>query len=94
MHKIFCIQAKLLFESVDIEMLFDPNLGNDYDIDQMERMLLVTKLCLHWHPQHRPKASQVGLRFQQICLMISVKFLFMSTSLQIFLRLTSRFWNY
>lgn len=53
------IQAKPILESGDVEALLDPNLADDFDIAQMQRLALVASLCINQSAQLRPTASQV-----------------------------------
>ncbi|KAJ0026354.1 hypothetical protein Pint_09345 [Pistacia integerrima] len=52
-------QAKPILESGDAEALLDPNLDDDFDIAQMQRLALVANLCINQSAQLRPKASQI-----------------------------------
>jgi hypothetical protein len=52
-------QAKPLLSSGEIKELVDPLLGNDYDCDEMERMMLVASLCTSTSAQSRLEMSQV-----------------------------------
>ncbi|XP_031283200.1 somatic embryogenesis receptor kinase 1-like [Pistacia vera] len=51
--------AKPILESGDVEALMDPNLDDDFDIAQMQRLALVANLCINQSAQLRPKASQI-----------------------------------
>ncbi|PIA28503.1 hypothetical protein AQUCO_06900046v1 [Aquilegia coerulea] len=51
--------AKPILNDGKIVQLLDPSLGNDYDIDQMERMALASRLCIQRSPRARPQMSLV-----------------------------------
>ena len=40
------VQAKSILSGGKVSQLLDPSLGDGYDRDQMERMVLVATLCL------------------------------------------------
>ncbi|KAI4307226.1 hypothetical protein L6164_030436 [Bauhinia variegata] len=43
-----------------ISQLLDPDLGNNYDQDQMERMILAATLCVRRAPRARPQMSVIS----------------------------------
>ncbi|KAJ0086191.1 hypothetical protein Patl1_09510 [Pistacia atlantica] len=51
--------AKPILETGDVEALVDPNLDDDFDIAQMQRLALVANLCINQSAQLRPRASQI-----------------------------------
>ncbi|KAG6435909.1 hypothetical protein SASPL_100790 [Salvia splendens] len=51
--------AKPILTSDKFTTLLDPNLGSNYDHDQVERMLLAASLCIRRAPRARPQMSQV-----------------------------------
>ncbi|KAJ8424865.1 LOW QUALITY PROTEIN: hypothetical protein Cgig2_003152 [Carnegiea gigantea] len=51
--------AKPILESGKLQELVDPNLADNYDESQMQRMLLAATLCLARTPQLRPNMDQV-----------------------------------
>ncbi|XP_050212447.2 protein kinase STUNTED-like [Mercurialis annua] len=51
--------AMPLLENGDLEDLLDSKLGGDFNIAQMQRMVLAATLCIKQSPRLRPKASQV-----------------------------------
>ncbi|XP_057973395.1 protein kinase STUNTED-like [Malania oleifera] len=51
--------AKPILNSGKVAQLLDQSLGNDYDQDQMERMVLAANLCVRRAPGARPKMSVV-----------------------------------
>ncbi|KAG8633206.1 cysteine-rich receptor-like protein kinase 26 [Manihot esculenta] len=51
--------AKPILNDGKISKLLDPSLGNDYDHDQIERMVLAATLCVKHSPQARPQMSVV-----------------------------------
>ncbi|KAL1533574.1 protein kinase STUNTED-like [Salvia divinorum] len=51
--------AKPILTSGKFTTLLDPNLGSNYDHDQVERMILVASLCIRRAPRARPQMSQV-----------------------------------
>nr|XP_043608516.1 receptor-like cytosolic serine/threonine-protein kinase RBK2 [Erigeron canadensis] len=51
--------AKPLMEANEIRELVDPSLGDDYDHEEMERVILAASLCIELTPVLRPRMSQV-----------------------------------
>jgi len=46
----------------NIKDLVDPSLGDDYDWEQMERVVLTASLCVEQFPILRPSMSQVSMQ--------------------------------
>ncbi|TKY61451.1 Receptor cytosolic serine/threonine-protein kinase RBK2 [Spatholobus suberectus] len=53
--------AKPLFEANNIKDLVDPSLGDDYDREHMDRVVLTASLCVEQSPILRPRMSQVAI---------------------------------
>ncbi|XP_039032262.1 receptor-like cytosolic serine/threonine-protein kinase RBK2 [Hibiscus syriacus] len=53
------IWAKPLLDENDIKELLDPSLGDDYDAEEVDRMVLTASLCIEQSPILRPQMSQV-----------------------------------
>ncbi|BAT88029.1 hypothetical protein VIGAN_05146100 [Vigna angularis var. angularis] len=53
--------AKPLLEANNIKDLVDPSLGDDYDWEQMERVVLTASLCVEQFPILRPRMSQIAI---------------------------------
>ncbi|XVF31268.1 hypothetical protein REPUB_Repub16aG0131000 [Reevesia pubescens] len=53
------IWAKPLLDENDIKELVDPSLGDDYDAEEVDRMVLTASLCIEQSPILRPQMSQV-----------------------------------
>ncbi|KAH9757224.1 protein kinase domain-containing protein [Citrus sinensis] len=51
--------AKPILSSGKVTQLLDPALGNNYDYDQTERMVLASILCIRRDPRARPQMSLV-----------------------------------
>ncbi|KAH6832143.1 kinase with adenine nucleotide alpha hydrolases-like domain-containing protein [Perilla frutescens var. hirtella] len=51
--------AKPILTSEKFISLLDPNLGSNYDHDQVERMVLAASLCIRRAPRARPQMSHV-----------------------------------
>ncbi|XP_043722080.1 uncharacterized protein LOC122669387 [Telopea speciosissima] len=51
--------AKPILEGGKITQLLDPSFGDNYDRDQMERMVLAATLCIRRSPRSRPRISLV-----------------------------------
>lgn len=51
--------AKPILNSGKVTQLLDPSLGNNYDYDQMERIVLASILCIRRDPRARPQMSLV-----------------------------------
>ncbi|KAG8660525.1 probable receptor-like serine/threonine-protein kinase At5g57670 isoform X2 [Manihot esculenta] len=51
--------AKPILDDGKFSQLLDPGLGDDYDPDQMERMVLAATLCIKRSPRARPPMSLV-----------------------------------
>lgn len=75
MH-VFCLtvsvlmQAKPLLESSETEQLVDPSLGNSYNKEEMDRVLLTASLCIDQNPILRPRMSQASFRKLLIPLLV------------------------
>ena len=54
------IQAKPILEKGKFKELVDPNLADNYDESQMQRMVLAATVCLARAPQLRPNMAQVS----------------------------------
>ena len=54
------LQAKPILSDGKFTQLLDSTLGNDYDHDQMERMVLAATLCIRRSPRARPQMSLVS----------------------------------
>ncbi|CAL5339632.1 receptor-like cytosolic serine/threonine-protein kinase RBK2 isoform X1 [Camellia sinensis] len=51
--------AKPLLDNNSVEELVDPSLGDHYDPDEMDRVILTASLCIEQTPILRPRMSQV-----------------------------------
>ncbi|XP_074293896.1 receptor-like cytosolic serine/threonine-protein kinase RBK2 [Silene latifolia] len=51
--------AKPLLDAHDLEKLVDPVLGDDYDDEELDRMVLTAALCVQQTPVLRPRMNQV-----------------------------------
>lgn len=58
-QKSLVIWAKPLMERNEIRELVDPSLGDDYNQQEMERVILAASLCIELTPVLRPRMSQV-----------------------------------
>ena len=58
--KFDLIQAKPILNDGKVSQLLDPSLGDVYDRDQMERMVLAARLCIRRAPRARPQMSLVS----------------------------------
>ncbi|GLT77925.1 hypothetical protein SLA2020_494790 [Shorea laevis] len=56
--------AKPVLSGGKISQLLDPSLGENYDHDQMERMVLAATLCIRRSPRARPQMSLVSKLLQ------------------------------
>jgi len=54
------LQASPLINSGKVSQLLDPSLGDNYDHDEMERMVLAATLCIKRAPKARPQMSIVS----------------------------------
>ncbi|CAN1285150.1 Receptor-like cytosolic serine/threonine-protein kinase RBK2 [Linum perenne] len=61
------IWAKPLLDNNDLEELVDPALGNSYDHEELDRMLLTASLCIERSPILRPRTSQRGDEYALEC---------------------------
>jgi serine/threonine protein kinase len=52
--------VKLALEDGNVEQLVDPELGNDYDKNEMFRMIEAAAACVCYTASKRPKMSQVS----------------------------------
>ncbi|CAK9218718.1 unnamed protein product [Sphagnum troendelagicum] len=53
------IWARSLLEERNLEKLVDPQLGNEYNVSQMQTMISVSALCVTQSAQRRPHINQV-----------------------------------
>ncbi|KNA15423.1 hypothetical protein SOVF_098380 isoform B, partial [Spinacia oleracea] len=52
--------AKPLLDEHDVEKLVDPVLGDDYDKEELDRLVLTAALCTQQSPVLRPRMNQVS----------------------------------
>ena len=57
----FCLRA---LEDHDFDSVVDPRLKDEYDPNQMTRMVACAAACTRHSARHRPKVSQVNQCFQ------------------------------
>ncbi|KAJ6974430.1 hypothetical protein NC653_030513 [Populus alba x Populus x berolinensis] len=55
------IWAKPLLDNNDTKELADPSLGNNYDLEEMDRVVLTASLCIEQSPVLRPRMSQASV---------------------------------
>uniref|UniRef100_A0A5B7B6I7 non-specific serine/threonine protein kinase n=1 Tax=Davidia involucrata TaxID=16924 RepID=A0A5B7B6I7_DAVIN len=55
------VWAKPLLDSNDFKELVDPSLGDNYDLEEMDRVILTASLCVERTPILRPQMSQVAI---------------------------------
>jgi len=53
------LQANPILNSGKVLQLLDPSLGDNYDPEEMERMVLAATLCIRRAPRARPQMSLV-----------------------------------
>lgn len=53
-------QAKPLLDEHDVEKLVDPVLGDDYDKEELDRLVLTAALCTQQSPVLRPRMNQAS----------------------------------
>lgn len=53
-------QAKPILQSGKVMQLLDPRLGDKYDKDQVEKIIMVASLCIRRSPRMRPRMSLVS----------------------------------
>ncbi|PKU69584.1 probable receptor-like serine/threonine-protein kinase At5g57670 [Dendrobium catenatum] len=58
-HKSLLSWAKPYLKEGKIEMLVDPRLGEDYDIDQLKRLTFTASLCIRLDATLRPSMKEV-----------------------------------
>ncbi|CAN8255888.1 unnamed protein product [Cochlearia groenlandica] len=51
--------AKPLIKENKIKQLVDPILGDDYDIEELDRLVFIASLCIHQTSMNRPQMRQV-----------------------------------
>lgn len=56
-----------MLDSNDIRELVDPSLGDNYDTEEMERMVLTASLCIEQSPILRPRMSQASIKYRKLC---------------------------
>lgn len=62
-----CDQAKPLLDEHDLKQLVDPVLGDDYDEEELDRMVLTAALCTQQTSVLRPRMNQAS-NFSSNCL--------------------------
>jgi hypothetical protein len=55
-----CFQAKPLLEAGKISQLIDPKLGNEYDENQIKRIVQIASHCIRQPSIWRPSMSEVN----------------------------------
>jgi len=58
-HQGLVMWAKPMLISKNYAELVDPSLGDAYDSEQMNRMVMVASICIHQSSTERPQMSQV-----------------------------------
>ncbi|KAG2694909.1 hypothetical protein I3760_08G165800 [Carya illinoinensis] len=53
------IWAKPLLDKDDLKELVDPSIGDNYDTEEMDRMVLTASMCIEQSPILRPRMNQV-----------------------------------
>ncbi|KAI8025123.1 Receptor-like cytosolic serine/threonine-protein kinase RBK2 [Camellia lanceoleosa] len=51
--------AKPLLDNNNVKQLVDPSLGDNYDLEEMDRVILTASLCIEQSPILRPRMNQV-----------------------------------
>lgn len=59
-NNIFHLQASPILNSGKVSQLLDPSLGDKYDHEEIERMVLAATLCIRRAPKARPQMSLVS----------------------------------
>ncbi|KAF9670013.1 hypothetical protein SADUNF_Sadunf13G0024200 [Salix dunnii] len=55
------VWAKPLLDNNNIKELADPSLGDNYDLEEMDRVVLTASLCIEQSPVLRPRMSQASV---------------------------------
>jgi hypothetical protein len=50
-----------LLDNNDTKELADPSLGDNYDLEEMDRVVLTASLCIEQSPVLRPRMSQASV---------------------------------
>lgn len=58
--QIYPFQASPILHSGKVSQLLDPSLGDNYDHEERERMVLAATLCIRRAPRARPHMSLVS----------------------------------
>ncbi|XP_020592233.1 probable receptor-like serine/threonine-protein kinase At5g57670 [Phalaenopsis equestris] len=58
-HKSLLSWAKPYLNEGKIEMLVDPRLGEDYDIDQLKKLTFIASICIRSNAAWRPSMTEV-----------------------------------
>ncbi|KAI4301848.1 hypothetical protein L6164_035088 [Bauhinia variegata] len=61
LQKSVVLWAKPLLDDDNIKELVDPSLGDNYDPEQMDRVVLTASLCVEQSPILRPRMSQIAI---------------------------------
>lgn len=54
-----CLQVKKLLNNERFDAIVDPNLKNEYDIQEVEKIIKIALLCTQQAPEERPAMSEV-----------------------------------
>lgn len=58
------LQAKPLINTNNAKEIIDPFLGDNYDSEKMDRIILTASLCTEQSPILRPRMSQASIDFR------------------------------
>lgn len=54
------MQAKPLLDNNNLSELVDPSLGNEYNPEEMDRVILTATLCIEQNPTERPQMRKAS----------------------------------
>jgi hypothetical protein len=55
-----------LLDKNDIKELVDPSLGDNYDTEEMDRVVLTASMCIEQSPILRPRMNQASTAFKTV----------------------------
>lgn len=68
-------QSKPLLDGNNIKELVDPALGDKYDSEEIDRVVLTASLCIEQSPILRPRMSQASTKFTKRLSLLCFSFL-------------------
>lgn len=55
-----------MLDKDDLKELVDPSIGDNYDTEEMDRMVLTASMCIEQSPILRPRMNQASTNFKKV----------------------------